>query len=202
MSKRKHDQTTSSTSSSTSSSTTTVATIPDGHHTIRQTTFDTTKTLEHLRTTLAQFANERDWDQFHSPRNLVLAMMGEVGEIAECFQWKGDEKCQNNLEGWKNEKLIHLGEELSDVLLYLVRLADRCNIDLAAAAARKLVINGLKYPAAAVKGRSEKYDTYKTEWRAQEASKKAKKNVVVEEEEEAEKEKEKEKEKDDGKEVQ
>ena len=149
---------------------------------------------------MAQFANERDWDQFHSPRNLVLAMMGEVGEIAECFQWKGDEKCQNNLEGWKNEKLIHLGEELSDVLLYLVRLADRCNIDLAAAAARKLVINGLKYPAAAVKGRSEKYDTYKTEWRAQEASKKAKKNVVVEEEEEAEKEKEKEK--DEGKEVQ
>ena len=92
--------------------------------------------------------------------------MGEVGEIAECFQWKGDDKCGPGLETWKDDKLIHLGEELSDVLLYLVRLADRCDIDLLAAAQRKLTINGQKYPANKVKGRSEKYTEYKTEWRA------------------------------------
>lgn len=153
----------------TSSSTTNTTDIPDGRPTIRQKTFDSNKTLESLRNDLADFATQREWDQFHSPRNLVLAMMGEVGEIAECFQWKGDGKCTSGLDEWKDDKLVHLGEELSDVLLYLIRLADKCNIDLAAAAQRKLHINGLKYPAHAVKGRSEKYTEYKTEWRAQAA---------------------------------
>jgi dCTP diphosphatase len=153
----------------TSSSPTTTINIPDGRLTIRQKRFDHSKTLESLRNELSDFAKKRDWDQYHSPRNLVLAMMGEVGEIAECFQWKGDGKCPSGLDEWKDDKLVHLGEELSDVLLYLIRLADKCNIDLAAAAERKLHINGLKYPAQAVKGRSEKYTEYKTEWQAQAA---------------------------------
>ena len=103
------------------------------------------------------------------------AMMGEVGELAEIFQWKGDEKCNEGLKDWTDEKLIHLGEELSDILLYLVRLSDKCGIDLVAAAKRKLAINGLKYPAAAVRGKSGKYTEYKTQWRVEQASKKARK---------------------------
>ena len=114
---------------------------------------------------MAAFAAARDWDQFHSPRNLVLAMVGEVGELAEMFQWKPDGSCPPGLAGWKDEKLVHLGEEMADVLLYLVRLADRCGIDLPMAAARKLQINGIKYPAETVRGRSEKYNEYKQNWR-------------------------------------
>ena len=139
--------------------------IPCGQHTIRQGNFGNA-TLESLRIALSSFAQHREWDQFHSPRNLALALVGEVGELAECFQWKSDAQCNDGLAHWKSDQVIHVGEELSDVLLYLIRLADKCNIDLAAAAQRKLTINGLKYPAATVKGRSEKYTEYKTEWRA------------------------------------
>jgi dCTP diphosphatase len=187
MSKRKHVETstttTSNSSSSSSSSTTATNTsakskpsivIPDGTHTIRQEMFNNSS-LESIRREVSNFAKLREWDQFHSPRNLVLAMMGEVGELAEIFQWKGDEKCNEGLKDWTDEKLIHLGEELSDILLYLVRLSDKCGIDLVAAAKRKLAINGLKYPAAAVKGKSGKYTEYKTQWRVEQASKKARK---------------------------
>ena len=138
--------------------------LPDGRRTIRQKTF-ARGSLEDLRSQLADFAQEREWDQFHAPRNLLLAMMGEVGELAEIFQWKGDKACATGLESWSDAKLVHLGEELSDVLLYLIRLADKCNIDLFLAAKRKLCINGIKYPASQVKGRSAKYTEYKSEWR-------------------------------------
>jgi dCTP diphosphatase len=116
--------------------------------------------LEQLRASLARFADERDWDQFHTPRNLALAMVGEVGELAEIFQWKSDASCPPGLAGWKDSQLVHLGEEMADVLLYLVRLADRCGVDLPAAAQRKILINGIKYPPQQVRGRSEKYDEY------------------------------------------
>ena len=102
-----------------------------------------------------------------TPRNLVLAMVGEVGELAEIFQWKPDGSCPPGLGCWKDEKLVHLGEEMADVLLYLLRLADRCGIDLPMAAQRKLQINGIKYPASKVRGRSKKYNEYKFNWRAQ-----------------------------------
>uniref|UniRef100_A0A803LTG7 dCTP pyrophosphatase 1 n=1 Tax=Chenopodium quinoa TaxID=63459 RepID=A0A803LTG7_CHEQI len=73
--------------------------------------------LEDLKLKMADFAKERDWDQFHSPRNLLLALVGEVGELSEIFQWKGE--VPRGLPGWKEEEKQHLGEELSDVLLYL-----------------------------------------------------------------------------------
>lgn len=94
---------------------------------------------------LVHFAKERDWDRFHVPRNLVLALTGEVGELAELFQWKED--CPPGLPNWTDREKEHLGEELSDVLLYLVRLADRCGIDLPTAAIRKMSLNAKKYPA-------------------------------------------------------
>ncbi|XP_014497302.1 dCTP pyrophosphatase 1 [Vigna radiata var. radiata] len=102
-------------------------------------------TLDTLKQLMAQFAKERDWDRFHSPRNLLLALVGEVGELSEIFQWKGE--VPKGLPGWKEEEKVHLGEELSDVLLYLVRLSDICGVDLGKAALRKVQLNAIKYPA-------------------------------------------------------
>lgn len=100
--------------------------------------------LKELQYKLAEFARVRDWDQFHSPRNLLLALVGEVGELSEIFQWKGE--VARGLPNWNNSDKEHLGEELSDVLLYLVRLADICGLDLGQEALRKLVKNAQKYP--------------------------------------------------------
>ncbi|KAG9136183.1 hypothetical protein Leryth_003786 [Lithospermum erythrorhizon] len=111
-------------------------------------------TLEELKKKLAHFADERDWNQFHSPRNLLLAMIGEVGELSEIFQWKGE--VPRGLPDWEEKERVHLGEELSDVLLYLVRLSDICGIDLAKAALRKMELNAIKYPVSLCKGSSEK----------------------------------------------
>ncbi|XVF37871.1 hypothetical protein REPUB_Repub20aG0048300 [Reevesia pubescens] len=112
-------------------------------------------TLEELKKKTAEFAKERDWDQFHSPRNLLLAMVGEVGELSEIFQWKGE--VPRGLPDWKDEEKQHLGEELSDVLLYLVRLSDICGVDLGKAALRKLELNAIKYPVKLCKGSSKKH---------------------------------------------
>ncbi|XP_031111440.1 dCTP pyrophosphatase 1-like [Ipomoea triloba] len=101
--------------------------------------------LDLLKKKMNDFAKERDWEKFHSPRNLLLAMVGEVGELSEIFQWKGE--VPKGLPGWEEAEKTHLGEELSDVLLYLVRLSDVCGIDLGKAALRKVELNALKYPA-------------------------------------------------------
>ncbi|KAK4786264.1 hypothetical protein SAY86_002953 [Trapa natans] len=101
-------------------------------------------TLEFLRKKMADFAKERDWCQYHSPRNLLLALVGEVGELSEIFQWKGE--VAKGLPDWKEEEKVHLGEELSDVLLYLIQLSDVCGINLGQAALRKARLNAVKYP--------------------------------------------------------
>ncbi|KAA8527873.1 hypothetical protein F0562_035258 [Nyssa sinensis] len=113
-------------------------------------------TLDDLKKKMADFAKERDWDQFHSPRNLLLALVGEVGELSEIFQWKGE--VPRGLPDWKEEEKQHLGEELSDVLLYLVRLSDICGVDLGEAALRKMELNALKYPVKLCKGSSKKHN--------------------------------------------
>ncbi|EHA8587631.1 dCTP pyrophosphatase 1 [Cocos nucifera] len=115
-------------------------------------------TLDDLKKKMAEFARERDWDQFHSPRNLLLALVGEVGELSEIFQWRGE--VPKGLPDWKEEEKEHLGEELSDVLLYLVRLADICGVDLGKAALRKVELNALKYPVHQCKGSSKKHTHY------------------------------------------
>lgn len=107
---------------------------------------------------MANFASERDWDQYHQPRNLVLALVGEVGELAEIFQWRGE--VAPGLPTFTPEERIHVGEEMSDVLLYLVRCADRCGVDLADAVLRKLQKNAQKYPASLARGKSDKYTAY------------------------------------------
>ncbi|XP_044501969.1 dCTP pyrophosphatase 1 [Mangifera indica] len=101
--------------------------------------------LDLLKKKMDDFAKERNWERFHSPRNLLLAMVGEVGELSEIFQWKGE--VAKGLPDWKEEEKVHLGEELSDVLLYLIRLSDMCGVDLGKAALRKVELNAIKYPA-------------------------------------------------------
>eukprot|EP01122_Echinamoeba_exundans_P006512 TRINITY_DN1851_c0_g1_i1.p1 TRINITY_DN1851_c0_g1~~TRINITY_DN1851_c0_g1_i1.p1 ORF type:complete len:162 (+),score=11.60 TRINITY_DN1851_c0_g1_i1:57-488(+) len=122
--------------------------------------FDNSVTLESLRNALKSFARERDWEQYHTPRNLALALVGEVGELCEIFQWRADAELSPGLPGWSPADKEHLGEELSDVLLYLIRLADRCQIDLAKAATSKIQKNASKYPSHKAKGSRDKYTQF------------------------------------------
>jgi len=104
---------------------------------------------------LRQFATERDWDRFHSPKNLVMALTGEVGELSEVFQWMSAEaSCEAARDPATATAVRH---ELADVLLYAVRLADVLGVDLNAAAAEKLRLNAEKYPVRAARGSSKKY---------------------------------------------
>jgi NTP pyrophosphatase (non-canonical NTP hydrolase) len=110
--------------------------------------------LAQLRDRLREFAGERDWDQFHSPRNLAAALTVEAAELLEHFQWLTDGASSSLSE----VTLAKVRLELADVLLYLVRLADKLDIDLLRAAQDKLVINGEKYPVAKARGNSRKYN--------------------------------------------
>ena len=111
--------------------------------------------LEDLRREVAQFAKDRDWDQFHSVRNLVLAMVGEVGEVAEILQWIDDDKVSALLNSGGRERLA---EELADVLIYLVRVADRSGVNLEQAVRGKLTSNNEKYPKDKSRGSAKKYN--------------------------------------------
>jgi NTP pyrophosphatase (non-canonical NTP hydrolase) len=109
--------------------------------------------LEDLRDALRQFAAERDWDQFHSPKNLAIALNVEAAELLEHFQWLSDAESAVI----PPEKRAKVREELADVLLYLIRLADKLDVDLATAAAEKLRINATKYPVDKARGSNKKY---------------------------------------------
>lgn len=110
--------------------------------------------LEELAARLAEFARERDWDQFHAPKNLAMALAGEVGELLEHFQWLTEQQSAALPPDVKDAVAL----ELADVLLYLVRLADKLGIDLGDAAVRKIALNAVKYPAGKFRGSSRKYD--------------------------------------------
>jgi dCTP diphosphatase len=109
-----------------------------------------------LRDKLRAFAEARDWDQFHSPKNLSMALMVEVAELMEHFQWLTEAQ-SGNLDAAKKAVVA---EELADILLYLVRLADKLDVDLPEAALHKLEKNAAKYPAEQVRGSSKKYSEY------------------------------------------
>lgn len=120
--------------------------------------FSPEPTVEDIRRLQAEFTDERDWNQFHQPRNLLLAMVGEVGEVAELFQWRGE--VAEGLPDWTEAEREHLAHELSDVLIYLVELAEKCRVDLPQAVLRKMALNRLKYPAGKVHGSAKKYTEY------------------------------------------
>lgn len=114
------------------------------------------KDLEDIKQRLRQFAAARDWDQFHSPKNLSMALAAEAGELLERFQWLTEEQSKNLTA----EQRQAVEDEMADVLLYLLRLADKLNINLLAVAKNKIAKNELKYPADKVKGSSKKYTEY------------------------------------------
>ncbi len=109
-----------------------------------------------LQERLRAFAEQRDWKQFHSPKNLSMALIVEAAELAEHFQWLTQEESFN----LANEKLEAVGEELADIFVYLVRLADQLDIDLSQAVERKIGLNELKYPVDKVRGSAKKYNEY------------------------------------------
>ncbi len=102
---------------------------------------------------LRRFADERDWAQFHSPKNLVMALSVETAELMEHFQWLSEEESGSLKPG----QLDAIADEIADVQLYLARLADRLHIDLPQALRRKTAKNELKYPAERVRGSATKF---------------------------------------------
>lgn len=112
--------------------------------------------IPELQQRLREFAEHRDWKQFHSPKNLSMALIVEAAELLEHFQWLTQDESFN----LSNEKLEAVGEELADIFVYLVRLADQLDIDLSAAVDNKIGQNELKYPADLVRGSARKYNEY------------------------------------------
>ena len=93
---------------------------------------------------LAEFADARNWEQFHSPKNLSMALASEAGELLELFQWlKEEESTKTSLD---NDTLNRVKEELADILIYLLRIADKLDIDLEEAVNKKIATNEVKYP--------------------------------------------------------
>jgi len=117
---------------------------------------DAIQSLESLRDVLRAFAKERDWDQYHTPKNLSMALIAEAAELIEHFQWVAGEK-SHQLD---DKTRTSVEEELADILIYLVRISDKLDIDLYAAVARKIGINERKYPADKVRGSAKKYTEY------------------------------------------
>lgn len=110
--------------------------------------------FEILNARLAAFAADRDWDQFHNPKNLAMALAGEAGELVEHFQWLTFEQAASLPRETREEVAL----ECADVLLFLLRLCDKLDIDLAAAAERKLALNARKYPVGKSRGKATKYN--------------------------------------------
>lgn len=109
--------------------------------------------IKELQSELRRFADERDWGQFHTPKNLAASLSIEAAEVLEHFQWMTDEQSGRLTE----EQRTRVGHEIADVLLYLLQLSDKLGIDPLAAAREKLVINSAKYPVDRAKGNSKKY---------------------------------------------
>lgn len=110
----------------------------------------------HIRDQLRVFAAERDWDQFHTPKNLSAALCVEAAELLEHFQWLQT----GNPEELTARKYQEIRHEMADVLVYLIRLADKLDVDLSAAVEEKMQLNRLKYPADKVRGDARKYSEY------------------------------------------
>ena len=112
--------------------------------------------FEALRERLARFASDRDWDQFHSPKNLSMALIAETAELIEHFQWLSQEDSKNP----SSEKHEAIAMELADILIFLIRIADKLDIDLAEATWKKIDINESRYPVSLVKGSAKRASEY------------------------------------------
>jgi NTP pyrophosphatase (non-canonical NTP hydrolase) len=111
--------------------------------------------IKEIQEKLSKFAEERDWDQFHSPKNLVMALTSEVGELTELFQWltEGQSSIKDD-----SSKTDEIQQEIADIFIYLLRLADKLDIDIEEAVREKIEINAKKYPIDLAKGNATKYN--------------------------------------------
>lgn len=112
--------------------------------------------LEELKLRLREFARVRDWEQFHSPKNLAMALIVEAAELVEHFQWLTQEQSRQ----LPPDKLAEVEQELADVFIYLIRLADMLGVDLMQAAQNKILVNERKYPADKARASAKKYTEY------------------------------------------
>lgn len=117
---------------------------------------DDITTVQQLKSRMAQHVRERDWEQFHTPKNLSMDIAIEAAELMEKFQWVDSAASYEQLRANRDE----IEQELVDVLAGVLSLANACNIDLSDAYERKMILNVQKYPVEKCKGRSDKYDTY------------------------------------------
>lgn len=112
--------------------------------------------LDLLRERLRAFVQERDWEKFHAPKNLAMAMIVEAAELVEHFQWATEQESRE----LSPEKRAEVAQEIADTFIYLLRLSDVLDIDLIAAAHAKMDQNAQKYPAELARGRNDKYTAY------------------------------------------
>ncbi len=110
--------------------------------------------LETIKLKLREFAKERDWDQFHSPKNFSMALIVECAELVEHFQWLTDEQSKRLPE----DTLDEVSLEMADIMIYLIRLADKLDVDLIKTVERKMALNAIKYPVDKSKGLATKYN--------------------------------------------
>jgi NTP pyrophosphatase (non-canonical NTP hydrolase) len=110
--------------------------------------------LEEIKLKLQEFAKERDWDQFHSPKNFSMALIVECAELVEHFQWLTDEQSKR----LPAETLDEVSLEMADIMIYLIRLADKLDVDLLETVKRKMELNAIKYPVEKSKGLATKYN--------------------------------------------
>ncbi len=110
--------------------------------------------LDSIKERLREFAKERDWDQFHSPKNFSMALIVECAELVEHFQWLTDEQSKR----LPAETLHEVSLEMADIMIYLIRLADKLDVDLIKAVEEKIELNALKYPVEKAKGLATKYN--------------------------------------------
>jgi len=110
--------------------------------------------LKEIKLKLRKFAKERDWDQFHSPKNFSMALIVECAELVEHFQWLSDEQSKR----LPDETLDEVSLEMADIMIYLIRLADKLDIDLIESVNRKMELNAIKYPVDKSKGLATKYN--------------------------------------------
>lgn len=117
-------------------------------------------TIESLTDQLRRFAREREWEQFHTPKNLAMALSGEAGELVSLFQWLRDDEIPDWLRDPANRTAVE--HEMADVFGYLLRLADILGTDLEAALCAKIQVNGQKYPVELARGNATKYTVLAT----------------------------------------
>jgi dCTP diphosphatase len=117
---------------------------------------DSNTTLQDLKARMAEFVRERDWEQFHSPKNLAMSIAIEAAELMEHFQWLTIEDSKN----LTSEHMVDIGEELADIIIYSLSLSNTLGLDLSQTVLDKMEKNSRKYPSEKVRGKSHKYTYY------------------------------------------